>query len=348
MCDSNSRLVFFVDSREMRGAQRALLNYAAANLESGSPTTVVCFGKPKGTERFDLVELSSGSILKPQNLLYCLICLLKNDVAVSTIPHVNIVIGFLCLFSYKTKLIWRESNSVEVSYSRRMFRNIAQVLVWLLKRRISVVIPSRHLEKEYFSLYPFLRNQIFVVSNGIGFGQWCEAHGRCSLLETGLGSYFVVSLRDAPQKNVEATLCCSEQLLMTLPHLKCVVLGESAHPMLKRLKKDWGDRFFYKGFVNDPSLMVSACSFAICLSLEEGNPNFVNEALSLGVPIVLLERPWSREYNSFSGVFIISDPDPGPIMDELRLCAQSTVTYTRRVDPTWAQQIRKLRDVVDQ
>jgi glycosyltransferase involved in cell wall biosynthesis len=153
----------------------------------------------------------------------------------------------------------------------------------------------------------------FVVRNAIDSGAIRGARVAAPL---GLGRYVLYAGRLDPLKNIPVVLTALRRVLAECPDLQAVMCG--AGPEQHRVDAavadgEFGGKLRSLGFRSDVwGLMREATAF-VSVSVVEGQPNVVLEAMAAGCPVVVSDIPAHREIVDDSCAWVVPANDPDAV-----------------------------------
>ncbi len=147
-----------------------------------------------------------------------------------------------------------------------------------------------------FTSLKLLKKEKCVMVNGSGVNM--ERFERCGLPEEPI--FFMLS-RALHSKGVSEYLEAAEKVKSKHPNAKFMYLGEIDESMQDSLKKEEVQYYIDKGIINyypehpDVRIYYRQCSVFVLPSYREGIPRTVQEAMSMGRPVIVTDAPGCRE-----------------------------------------------------
>ena len=151
-------------------------------------------------------------------------------------------------------------------------------------------------DRNDFTSLKLLKEDKCVMVNGSGVNM--ERFERCDLPDAPI--FFMLS-RALRSKGVAEYLEAAEKVKNKYPDAKFMYLGEIDESMQDSLKKEEVDYYINKGIIDyypehpDVRIYYRQCSVFVLPSYREGIPRTVQEAMSMGRPIIVTDAPGCRE-----------------------------------------------------
>jgi glycosyltransferase involved in cell wall biosynthesis len=122
--------------------------------------------------------------------------------------------------------------------------------------------------------------------------------------------------RLSPEKNLMTLIDAMQQVCRERPFAKLAICGEG--PLLADLTAraraaGLEERIVFAGFVSNVASWLKRSSAMVAVSLVEGHPNAVLEAMSAGVPVVVSDIPGHRAILGDDSASFVPVDDPGRI-----------------------------------
>lgn len=119
--------------------------------------------------------------------------------------------------------------------------------------------------------------------------------------------------RLVPQKNIAALIDAFQRVCALRPRARLALCGDG--PLRKQLvarvlRAGLGDRVIFAGFVENVWSWMKRSKVMVALSLCEGHPNAVLEAMAAGAPLVLAEIPAYRALLDERTALFVTQRDP--------------------------------------
>ncbi len=147
-----------------------------------------------------------------------------------------------------------------------------------------------------FTSLKLLKKEKCVMVNGSGVNM--ERFEKCNIPEEPI--FFMLS-RALHSKGVAEYLKAAEIVKAKHPEAKFMYLGEIDESMQDSLKKEEVQYYIDKGIINyypehpDVRIYYRQCSVFVLPSYREGIPRTVQEAMSMGRPVIVTDAPGCRE-----------------------------------------------------
>jgi glycosyltransferase involved in cell wall biosynthesis len=108
--------------------------------------------------------------------------------------------------------------------------------------------------------------------------------------------------------------------VVRITNVDVVICGEGAdRKRLEQIAMDSGfaDRFHFTGYINNVWQYMKAAKLFCSVSLVEGQPNTVLEAMASGCPIVVSDIPAHREFIKADMAYFVNPQNPADIQEKI-------------------------------
>ena len=288
------RLLFAVDSLDVGGAERHVVDLALALCREGHAVTVACsvsgsLAEPLEAARIPVRPLVGKIVKRRVSLPYALG--LRNILGRESFDLVHAHVyssaaasalatagtSLPLVVTEHTEALWQGTNGR--LFSAWMYRRVARVIA------VSDAIRHRLIERDRVP-----PSRITVVPNSVPPAR--EMHGDILPLPADLmgeGPVVGVVARLQPEKGVTNFLRAAASVARELPEARFVVVGDG--PLRKEmlgLAEELGvrDRVLFLGFRPDAQALIELMDIVAVPSVSEGTPLVVLEAMAAGVPVV--------------------------------------------------------------
>ena len=288
------RPLIVVDSLEVGGAERHVVDLALALRREGHAVTVACsvpgsLAEPLEAARIPVCPLLGGIVKRRVSLGYAreLRKLLRGERFDLVHAHVyssaaasalaTLGTGLPLVVTEHTEALWQGRGGR--LFSRWMYRRVAHVIA------VSDAIRRRLIERDDVPAA-----KITVVPNSVPPAR--EAHGDALPLpaeSAGEGPLVGVVARLQPEKGVAGFLKAAAHVAKELPAARFAVVGDG--PLREELLALAGrlgvrDCVLFLGFRPDAQAILGLMDVVAVPSVSEGTPLVVLEAMAAGIPVV--------------------------------------------------------------
>ena len=167
------KILFVIPTLRAGGAERVMSFLAQSiNKQLFDPTLIVIgFEKDKSysVENTNIVYLNKTRVAKAIYPLFRLIVENKPAIIISSIGHLNILMGFFSLFISKTKFIARESSviSIRKKYGKKKLGVPIQLVKLIYKRLDAIICQSNDMAIDIHRVYNIPKQKTVIINNPI-------------------------------------------------------------------------------------------------------------------------------------------------------------------------------------
>jgi glycosyltransferase involved in cell wall biosynthesis len=286
------RLLLVVDSLEVGGAERQVVDLAGALRRKGYGITVACSvaGDLSGAleeEGVPVRPLLKRLAKRRLSLAYAwrLRRLLKGEQFDLVHAHIYASIAAAAIATLETDVPLVITEHTEASWQDWRARWVSRWVYRRAARIIAVSTPIRRRLIERDDVHPDL---ITIVPNAVASAS--EPHADAPL-QTELRERPLVGVvaRLQPEKGVASFLKAAARVAPQFPEAHFVVAGDG--PIRQELVAltedlDLGSRVHFLGFRSNASALMRSLDVLVAPSLTEGSPLVTLEAMAAGVPVV--------------------------------------------------------------
>lgn len=305
----NKKSIFFIiPNIHNGGAEKVSINLAKGIAKKNFSVNIIYFKKNIYEEELEKNYNINFIYIKSKKLRYSIFEILKilkknkPQFVFSSLSHVNIYLLFLKFFNLlKCKLILRESNLplIQAKYSK-----ISKLLnfsyKYLYKYSDLIICTSPLMIKQFNKSFNLSLHKLFLLHNPIDI----DEIKKLSLpIKKNNNSYLnLVSVgRLNYQKNFsELVIFFSKRKNL---NYKLYIIGEGKEKKnLQYLidKNNLKDKVFLLGYLRNPYNIIANSNALISISLWEGMPNSILEALALGKKVIFFDR--MKLFDSFHNI----------------------------------------------
>ena len=305
---AGERVILFIRSLGVGGAQRQLVNLALALHRRGIPTEVLTFYSG-GSLRSELVkagipasDLGKRGRWDVLPFLYRLFRHLRPRrpaVLYSFLPVANVLAVSMARLVPGTRVVWgvRASNMDLARYdalSRLAFRAECR-----LSRRADLIIANSSAGKDHHVQHGFPEERVVVVPNGIDVDRFArtDAGRRAVRTEWGVADDAIVIglvARLDPMKDLPSFLEAAARLSASHPTARFACVGDGPAQAAADLRAladrlGLGGNVIWAGARHDMANVYSALDVLVSASYGEGFSNAIAEAMACEVPCVVTD-----------------------------------------------------------
>jgi glycosyltransferase involved in cell wall biosynthesis len=288
------KIVFVLPDLMPGGAER-VMSFVATNISKKHfKVSLWVAGYSKNTKydvsNIEVVYFNKSRILNAIPDFYLSLRKVKPDIVISTISHVNIVMGFLSIFYPKTKFIGREANvsSIKNQFAtKKKFYNILP-LSKLSYRYLDIILcQSRDMYNDMKLNHNIPVNKLRIINNPITDDFKLKTK---SLDKRGV-IHFITVARLKKQKGHERIIQAISKL--NFPYQYTIVGDGPEKDNLFDLINELGinDKIKHIPYTSEVSEYLSNSDFFLQGAYVEGFPNCLIESCSVGTPIIAFNAP---------------------------------------------------------
>jgi glycosyltransferase involved in cell wall biosynthesis len=184
----------------------------------------------------------------------------------------------------------------------------------------------------------------YVIRNALPFAE-IESARAATREETGVepGERLALYIgRLAPEKNL-GVLVSALRLVLADPRIVAVLCGEG--PLRSSVEK-WlvkhgiADRVRLPGYVSNVWSWLKRADVFVSVSLFEGHPNAVMEAMACGCPVVVSDIPAHREFLDEESAVLVKADLPAPLTEAIANVLSAGEAATRRAAKARAKAVQ--------
>jgi len=313
------RVIFFVLPTLNGGGAEKVIRTLCESIDKNnfSPVIVLLNGNNNCVQLNDVEVVGLGASKARYSVfkLFYLIRRRKPDVVLSTIGHVNLIVGLLKFFFPRhTKIIARESNTVSEILKTLSFSWVYKFLYKLIYPKFDgVICQSDYMRLDLIRHYNVPINKMVVINNPVKNHNTERAapHYYFDNQSVTVPFNLIVIGRLTYQKGLDRLLSIAEKLS---DDFIINIYGEGELEQELRLMisaLNLQSRVFLRGYISELTEIIQNSDALLLTSRFEGLPNVVLEAHASGVPVIAFDSPGGTSELVIDGVngFLISDDD---------------------------------------
>ncbi|NAS30163.1 glycosyltransferase [Flavobacteriaceae bacterium R38] len=308
------KILFILPSLVAGGAER-VVSFIAQNIDKEKYDATLLI---TGYERDTVYDVSSVNViyLNKNRVLFSVIPLfinilkIKPKVVMSSIGHLNTIIGLLSFFFPKTKFITREASVIS---SIEKFNNKSnKIYSWLaflgIKKIDKVVCQSQDMAYDFIKLFKISEEKTIVINNPItqDFTIKEKIENPESLVN------FITIGRLSREKGHQRILTILSQLKIDFHY---TIIGDG--PLKKEIFEDIDklnlrDKITHIPYTNEVLKYLKENDLFLQGSYVEGFPNAVLESCMVGTPVLAFNVPGGTKeiiVNNVNGYLVDSEED---------------------------------------
>lgn len=210
---------------------------------------------------------------------------------------------------------WVLSERASAPYYAKSLKNWARCQI---AKRASAIVSNSVAGDSYWKAVVGEKVQRFVVPNGVPLDDIDRASGTSSIPQA-TGPLVLYAGRFVAQKNVLGLVTALREV-MDRSDAIAILCGEGALKLDVEQAIDryaLSNRVQVAGYQHDIWSLMKRASVFVSVSLFEGHPNTVLEAMACGCPLVVSDIPEHREFLTESHAWIVNPHDPARIADAI-------------------------------
>ncbi|RYC51430.1 glycosyltransferase [Flagellimonas olearia] len=168
---ARKKIIFVLPTLTAGGAER-VISFIAQNLDKNSfDSKLLILGDESSSafsvEGIDLIFFNKKRVLHAVPKLYFFLLREKPDFILSSIGHLNTVLGLLSFFLGRTKVFIREASVVSSmgKYSKRKSRLRGRLAIIAYNRVSGIICQSKDMAKDFALNYPGVEGKITTIAN---------------------------------------------------------------------------------------------------------------------------------------------------------------------------------------
>ena len=302
------RSVFLVHSLRKGGAERLVLELASS-IQCTSITVISWLDnlefleeEYKNIKVISLIEKSEyrwlfSLISSSKKLKFFLKSISPDNVLIFS--HSVFWLAFLA--NFRTKYIYVIQGFSQISASRGYKKNIFRLIDLLILRMLkcSIITPTKELAKESKKYFLLNKNKLEVIPNGVDVGEFknLNSRGKEELIVTMLGTL-------SEHKGQHLAVDIINKVSLEFPDIKLKIIGEGSfkNELQDKIdKKGLQQNILLLGRRDDAFNLLYDSDLFLHLSLSEGMPLAVMEAMMCGLPVVAFNVSGVRDVVSDNG-----------------------------------------------
>lgn len=269
-------------------------------------------------EEISFYSLKSNRVLRSVFRLRSTLKIIKPDIVVSTMAHMNFVLLLLNPFFPKTRFIVREAVTPSYFFQgrRRSSFLIKAAYRILYPKAARVISPAQAIIDEFGDLLGMSCKNHVLLHNPVDLARIRSEENTSFEITEGRKDtvHFVSAGRLHSQKGFD-------QLIKALPNMKLphnwswTILGEGAErEALEMLIKETGlsDKISLPGLSDRPWPLFAEADCFLMPSRWEGLPNVILESLACGTPVIA-----TRESGGIAEIAVLSPEDSVSVVDNM-------------------------------
>jgi glycosyltransferase involved in cell wall biosynthesis len=286
-------VLFILPSLRPGGAERVVSTVAKTiDRKKFNPVLLVIgFEKDKAysVDNLEVVYLNKTRVIKAVYALFKYIWQSKPDIVMSSISHVNILMGIFSLFFSKPKFVAREAS---VASSMQKFRS-RKILIprWIIKYLYTqfetVICQSRDMAIDIQKLHDLPSDTIVIINNPISSTLQVRDE---SVLESNLINFITVGRLSNEKGHLRILQLLSE---FSKPFHYTIIGDGPEKSVILNFVKEIGiqERITHIPFTNDVRKYLVKNDIFLQGSYVEGFPNALLESCKTGTPVLAFDAP---------------------------------------------------------
>ncbi len=291
------KILFILPTLTAGGAER-VFSFTAQNIckDKFDSSLLVTGFKKDATYQINNIPLI---FLEKQRVLFATFSIFKYlvkhkpDVILSSIGHLNTVMGLMSIFFPKTKFIIREASVVtvmnEIHDSKKSFNlssKLRSVLAKISYKLVDTIIcQSKDMATDFISTYKVNQKKVVVINNPITkYHPIKKEHGNTPIK-------FITIGRLSKEKGYLRILKSLSEVKFNFNYT-IIGTGPYKEEIFKSIEQyDLGEKITYIPYTNEVSKYLSTSDLFLQGSYVEGFPNTVLESCYVGTPVLAYDVP---------------------------------------------------------
>lgn len=308
------KILFVLPSLVAGGAER-VLSFIAQNIDKEKyKATLLIIGFEKDTvyniESINVIYLNKKRVLYSIIPLFTNIRKIRPQIVMSSIGHLNTIIGLLAPFFPKTKFIIREASVIS---SMRDFGNkVSRIYSWLahlsIKRIDKVVCQSKDMANDFIQIFKIPKEKTVIINNPIT--QNFSIKEKIKQSEN-LVSFITIG-RLSKEKGHHRILTLLSKLEFEF-HYTIIGNGSLEKEIFEAIDTyNLNDKITYIPYTKEVLKHLSQNDLFLQGSYVEGFPNTVLESCLVGTPVLAFNVPGGTKEiitNNVNGYLAASEDD---------------------------------------
>ena len=293
---NKKKIIFTLPDITSGGAER-VMSFVAKNISREKfDVSIWACGYEKNTkynvEGVHVVYFNKPRVLKATPNLFLKLRKEKPDVVISSIAHLNTIMGLLSIFFPKIKFIGREANVLSVrklySPNKKPPSSHGYLMDFCYKSLDLILCQSNDMYNDMKNNYNIPENKLTIINNPITDNFKLKKTPYHTKKEV-INFVTVASLKK--QKGHERIIRTLAKL--NFPYTYTIIGNGSEKENIFRLINDLnlGAKIKHIPYTNEVSSYLSKNDFFLQGSFVEGFPNSLIESCSVGTPVIAIKAP---------------------------------------------------------
>lgn len=308
---SKKKILFILPSLRAGGAER-VISFIANQLDSDLfDVKLLVIGYKKDAvydvESLQVQFLNKSRLLDSATTLFMNLKKEKPAIVVSSIGHVNIMMGFFSLFFRNIKFIGREASVV--SKMNIFSKNNSEIMFRLMKffyPKLSVIVcQSEDMRKDFITTFGLNSSKLIVIHNPItNLGNIIKNSESKNVM------HFITVGRLSSEKGYLRILEGLSRINQYDFHYTIIGSGPQEQIIKESIDKyKLNDKISFIPYTSKILEAVSQNDFFIQGSYVEGFPNALLESCTIGTPVIAFKAPGGTKEIVINGVngFLVED-----------------------------------------
>ena len=311
------KVLFILPSLAAGGAER-VISFVSQNLDSKKFDITLMIIARKSSNAYKLdkglktIHLNKDRVLKAIPLIFQNIAVMKPDIIVGSISHLNIVLAIISIYFRKNKFIAREATvsgkrNEKKTLKESLYNKLIKITYPLLDK---IICQSEDMKADLVTTFNIPENKIIIINNPITNDQPDENSKR--KIDYSQPIKFITIGRLVKVKGYLRIL----KLLSTLTFdFTYTIIGDG--PLKNKIFKaidEYGlkDKITYISYTKDINKHLINSDYFLQGSYVEGFPNALLESCAVGTPAIAYNAPGGTNeiiINGINGYIVNSDKE---------------------------------------
>ncbi|GGZ70416.1 glycosyltransferase [Algibacter mikhailovii] len=290
------KVLFVLPTLTAGGAQR-VISFVAQNIDNKKfESTLLIIGSKKDAaykiEKTPVIYLDKDRVLNAIPALFLFLLKHRPHIVLSSISHLNTIMGIMSLFFLKTKFIIREASVVsfmsKFGSKHKNSNKLHSFLPHLSYKFINIIVcQSRDMADDFMNIYKINKNKIVIINNPITQNYPVKKETNSN---TGITRYITVG-RLSKEKGHKRILRILSKLKFPF-HYTIIGDGPYKEEVFAAIDKyNLNEKITYIPFTSEVSKYIALNDYFLQGSYVEGFPNTALESCLVGTPVIAFNVP---------------------------------------------------------
>lgn len=286
-----TKIVFVLPSLKAGGAERVISHLSTKMNKERFLVTLIVLGFEKDsvydTKGVKVVYLEKSRLIKSVPLLFHSLKRIRPHIVMSSIGHVNIMMGLFSILFRNIKFVGREASVISSmsKFSTKKWLLPKSVTKFLYNRLDAIVCQSKDMFHDFIKIYGFPKERMHIIHN--------PAPNKTKVSKQRLsGTKRLITVgRLSPEKGHERLLKVLSSVNFDFTYT--IVGSGDQEPKIKELAKELGiiSKIDFVNHTKNVSKYLNVHDIFMQGSYVEGFPNALLESCAAGTPVIAFNAP---------------------------------------------------------